>query len=56
MARQLDLFAASRTTEYRNSHTTVPRRLHTTGRGNARVERRVAELPVDKVCEQIVVS
>lgn len=44
MARQLDLFAASRTTEYRNSHTTVPRRLHTTGRGNARVERRVSRI------------
>lgn len=42
MARQLDLFAASRTTEYRNSHATVPRRLHTIGRGNSRVERRVS--------------
>lgn len=44
MARQLDLFAASRTTEYRNSHATVPRRLHTIGRGDARVERRVSRI------------
>lgn len=44
MARQLDLFAASRTTEYRNSHATVPRRLHTTGRGDSRVERRVSRI------------
>ena len=44
MARQLDLFAASRTTEYRNSHATVPRRFHATGRGDSRVERRVSRI------------
>ena len=41
MARQLDLFAASRTTEYRNSHQTVPRRLHGSGTGNKQVTRLV---------------
>lgn len=41
MARQLDLFSASRTTEYRNSHPTVTRRLRGSGRGNKRVERLV---------------
>lgn len=44
MARQLDLFSASRTTEYRNGHAAVPRRLHTIGRGDARVERRVSRI------------
>lgn len=39
MARQLDLFAASRTTSYRNSHQTVPRRLHGSGTGNKQVTR-----------------
>lgn len=41
MARQLDLFAASRTTQYTNSHQRIPRRLRTTGQGNKRVERLV---------------
>lgn len=41
MARQLDLFAASRTTSYRNSHQTVPRRLHGSGTGNKQVTRLV---------------
>lgn len=41
MARQLDLFAASRTTQYINSHQRIPRRLRTTGQGNKRVERLV---------------
>lgn len=39
MARQLDLFSASRTTSYRNSHRVVPRRLQTTGQGTRRVTR-----------------
>ena len=49
MARQLDLFAASRTTEYRNSHATVPRRLHTTGEAIHVLKDVSAELLVDKV-------
>lgn len=39
MARQLDLFSASRTTTYRNTHRVVPRRLKTSGQGTRRVER-----------------
>lgn len=41
MARQLDLFSASRTTAYENTHQRIPRRLRTTGQGNKRVERLV---------------
>lgn len=37
MADQLDLFSASRTTSYRNTHPTVTRRLKTRGSGQARV-------------------
>lgn len=39
MARQLDLFSASRTTTYRNTHRVVPRRLKTSGQGVRRVTR-----------------
>lgn len=41
MARQLDLFSASRTTSYENTHQRIQRRLRTTGQGNKRVERLV---------------
>ena len=41
MARQLDLFSASRTTAYENTHQRIQRRLRTTGQGNKRVERLV---------------
>lgn len=41
MARQLDLFTASRKAQYEDSHQRVPRRLRTTGQGNKRIERLV---------------
>ncbi|MFR4967935.1 MAG: hypothetical protein ACLUDD_04945 [Lactobacillus kalixensis] len=44
MARQLDLFAQSRTTSYRNTHRSVTRRLQGTGSGAARVDRAVNRL------------
>lgn len=36
---QLDLFSASRTTSYRNSHPTVTRRLKSMGRGDKQITR-----------------
>ncbi|MYN48377.1 hypothetical protein GTH53_03085 [Lactobacillus crispatus] len=41
MARQLDLFTASRKAQYEDSHQRIPRRLRTTGQGNKRIERLV---------------
>lgn len=39
MAKQLDLFSASRTTSYRNQNRAVQRRLRTTGSGDRRIAR-----------------
>ncbi len=39
MAKQLDLFSASRTTAYRNQHRVIQRRLKTTGSGDRKIER-----------------
>ena len=39
MAKQLDLFSASRTTSYRNQNRVVQRRLRTTGSGDRRITR-----------------
>lgn len=39
MAKQLDLFSASRTTSYRNQNRAVQRRLRTTGSGDRRITR-----------------
>ena len=39
MAKQLDLFSASRTTSYRNQNRVIQRRLRTTGSGDRRIIR-----------------
>lgn len=39
MAKQLDLFSASRTTSYRNQNRVIQRRLRTTGSGDRRITR-----------------
>lgn len=39
MAKQLDLFSASRTTSYRNQNRVIQRRLRTTGNGDRRITR-----------------